>query len=983
MPRADGRRSVSNPSQPAAGPWSEEDLIASIEAGPKGAHIGAFFDFDGTLIDGYSLSAFARHHLRSLQVTPADLGRMLLTGIRGVTTEEDFEQFTVLSMHTWAGRSEDELAELGERLFVQGISGSLYPEGWRLVAAHRQAGHTVVLASSATRFQVEPAARAMGVEHILVSPVEIVNGIATGRPGGPLLWRAGKAAAVRAFAGEHDIDLAESYAYSNGDEDVPFLQTAGRARAINPGPELEKAARHFGWPVARFRSRGRPGVRDLARTAAGLAGMFGGFATGAALGAATGSRREAVDLGTTFAGELGSFLAGVRLEVYGGEHLAARPAVFLFNHQSQLDVLILAKLLRGGFTGVAKKELASSPGFGLMFRLADVAFVDRHDHEQAVKALAPAVQKLRDGISLVIAPEGTRSPTPALGPFKKGAFHVAMQAGVPIVPIVIRNSGELMWRSARTIHSGTVQVAVLPPIPTIGWAPADLGAHVDEVRGQYLATLANWPTAGSGQVKVTSPASRRAARPPAAPLEWGTATQMNPLETAMWRAESADPRLRANVSVLELLDPAPDWDRLLAAHEWASRMVPRMRQRVVEPAFALVTPTWVADPDFDITRHVRRVRLPARASMRHLLDIEPQFAAAPFDRDRPPWAALFVEGLTGGRAGYAVKSHHSVTDGLGAVQLMVRLHSRTPEHDPDRPEPPVPAAGDGASRVGLFAGQVAGAVRSAPATAVRQGAGLLGALGRPWETVSQAADRAAGATRFVGQSTAAPRGSELLARRGGGWHFEVVDVPLADLKAGAKAAGGSLNDGLLAAVIGGFRRFPAWSGRPLDRLSVGFPISLRNKDDPQGGNRFTGAKFAAPMAERDPAARIAAVRQFVLNARASSGAASDTVTTALAPAVGWLPAPLVGVVSGRLTSTNDVQVSSIPGVPYPVYVAGSRITHMYPFGPLPGCAAMITLLSHDGDCCIGINTDTKAVADPGRLADDLREGLAEVVALRG
>jgi WS/DGAT/MGAT family acyltransferase len=404
---------------------------------------------------------------------------------------------------------------------------------------------------------------------------------------------------------------------------------------------------------------------------------------------------------------------------------------------------------------------------------------------------------------------------------------------------------------------------------------------------------------------------------------------------------------------------------------------------VVEPAFALGTPTWVPDPDFDVSQHVRRVRLPARASMRHLLDLVQEFAAEPFDRDRPLWDALLVEGLTGGRAGYAVKSHHSVTDGLGAVQLMVRLHSRTPEHDPRRPEPPVPAAGNGASRVGLFAGQVAGAVRSAPMAALRQGAGLVGALGRPWETVSLVAGRAAGAARFVGQNAGGQRGSELLARRGGGWHFEIVDVPLADLKAGAKAAGGSLNDGLLAAVIGGFRRYHEWYRAPLDRLTVGFPISLRNQDDPQGGNRFTGAKFAAPMAERDPAARIAAVRQFVLAARAASGAASDTVTTALAPAVGWLPAPLVGVISGRLTSTNDVQVSSIPGVPYPVYVAGSRITHMYPFGPLPGCAAMITLLSHDGDCCIGINTDTTAVADPGRLTDDLREGLAEVVALRG
>src|SRR5438067_4480793 len=232
MQQPGGRRSVSNPGQL----WAEEQLLADVEAGPEGPRVGAFLDFDGTLINGYSLSAFARHYLRSGRVAPADLGQLLLTGLRGVTSEEDFERLTVLSMRVWAGRTEDELAELGERLFVQAISGSLYPEGWRLVQAHRRAGHTVVLASSATRFQVEPAARAMGVEHILVSPVEIVNGTATGRPGGPLLWRAGKAEAVGAFAAEYDIDLTESYAYSNGDEDVPFLQKVGRPWAAKPGP---------------------------------------------------------------------------------------------------------------------------------------------------------------------------------------------------------------------------------------------------------------------------------------------------------------------------------------------------------------------------------------------------------------------------------------------------------------------------------------------------------------------------------------------------------------------------------------------------------------------------------------------------------------------------------------------------------------------------------------------------------------------------
>ncbi|MFD2093882.1 wax ester/triacylglycerol synthase family O-acyltransferase [Blastococcus deserti] len=959
-----------------AGEWTEEQLLADVDAAPRGPRVGAFFDFDGTVIDGYSLAAFARHHLRSLHVTPADLGQLLLTGLRGVTTEEDFERFTVAGMKAWAGRSEDELVELGERLFVQGIAGSLYPEAWRLVMAHLQAGHTVVLASSATRFQVEPAARAMGVEHILVSPVEMEDGICTGRPGGPLLWRAGKAAAVRAFAEEHGIDLVQSFAYSNGDEDVPFLRTVGRARALNPGRGLAAAARHYSWPIARFRPRGRGGPAEIARTAAGIGGLLGGFATGVAIGALSGSRREAVDLGITLAGELGSALAGVRLDVQGAEHLATRPAVYLFNHQSQLDVLILAKLLRGGFTAVAKKELANMPGFGLAFRLADVAFIDRGDPAKARRALEPAVQRLREGISLVVAPEGTRSATPSLGPFKKGAFHVAMQAGVPIVPIVIRNAGELMWRGATTIQSGTVQVRVLPPMPTDGWTIKDLDAKVAEVRAQYLDTLANWSGRSARPVDVTEAgAADGLTAPPDAPLDWGISPEMNPLETAMWRAETADPRLRSNVTLLEILEPAPDWERLRAAHEWASRMVPRMRQRVVEPALGVGAPRWVTVAELDLDRHVRRVRLDPPGSMRQLLDVVAEFAAAPLDREIPLWEVLLVEGLPDGRAGYVVKTHHSTTDGLGAVQLMSRLHSRTAEHDPARPEPPVPLPDD-ASPVGVLRDQLVGTVRSAPLAVLRRGVGALGSLRRPWEAATQAVEAARSASATL---TPPKGGSALLAPRGGGWHFEVLEVPLADLKAGSKAAGGSLNDGFLAAVVGGFRRYHERQGAPVGTLTIGIPISLRAQDDPQGGNRFTGASFPADLAEPDPATRIKAIREFVLSARNGSG--SGVVDDLLSPLLGWLPASVIGAVSGSLTSANDVQVSNMPGVSHPVYIAGSRIVRMYPFGPLPGCAAMITLLSHEDQCCIGINVDAAAVPDPEGLVEDLQAGLDEVVAL--
>ncbi len=956
--------------------WDAERLLADIADGPSGPSVGAFFDFDGTLIDGYSLGTFARHHLRAGEVTPLDAGRMLLLGLRGVTTEEDFEEFFVLGMRAWAGRSEDELTQLGERLWVQGIASSLYPEAWRLVEAHRRAGHTVVFASSATRFQVEPAARAMGVEHVLVTPVEIENGIATGRPGGPPLWRRGKAEAVLAFAPGHGIDLASSYAYSNGTEDVPFLSTVGRARALNPEPGLAVAAAERGWPIARFRPRGRGGLREVVRTAAGVAGMLGGFGTGLALGTLSGSRRDGLDLGISLAGELGTALAGVRLDVRGAEHLeSARPAVFLFNHQSQLDVMILMRLLRGGFTGVAKKELANMPGFGLMFRFADVAFVDRGNTAQAKAALEPAVRRLREGISLVMAPEGTRSATPALGPFKKGAFHVAMQAGVPVVPIVIRNAGELMWRGASTIREGTVQVAVLPPVPTEGWNAEDLDKHVAAVRDLYVETLAAWDGphrsgAGAGPVVVTTGPTG----PVAAPLDWGTAPEMNPLETAMWRGEQADPRLCSNVALLEMLDATPEWDRLVAAHEWASRMVPRMRQRVVDPALGVGAPAWVTVDRVEIADHLSRAHLMG-TSTRELLDLVQEFVRRPFDRNRPPWRALLVEGLPDGAAAYVVAMHHSATDGLGIIQLMSRLHSRTREHDPRRPEPAASVA-EAANPVGMLTDQVTRAVRAAPGDALRRGAGVFGALTRPVRTLEQSVR----AVRSLGQAFGpAPGGSPLLAHRSGDWHFEMFDVPLAGLKAGAKAGGGSVNDGFLAAVLGGFRRYHEELGEPVPAtIPVAIPISLRSEDDPQGGNRFTGARLDGPLAERDPAARIQAVRRFVLQARA--GASVDAFGV-LGPVLAWLPGSVLGAVSGRMTSANDVQASNVPGVPHPVYIAGARITRMYPFGPLPGCAAMITMISHDGTCCVGINVDPAAVTRPDVLVECLQAGLAEVTAL--
>ena len=478
-------------------------LTGPILRGPAGPEIGAFFDFDGTLIHGFSAGAFYRDRFRRLDIGPTEAARTLLLGLRGVTGDDAFERFMAVALQAFAGRSEDEMEELGERLFVQEIAGSIYPEAWSLVQAHRLMGHTVVLASSATRFQAGPLARELDIEHVLTSPLESEDGILTGRAGGPLLWGSGKAEAVRAFAAEHGVDLARSYAYSNGDEDLPFLEAVGHPRPVNPEGKLARVAAERGWPARTFPSRGRPGLLTMARTAALYGGMFAGIGAGVAVGLVNRSRRQAIDVAAALTGDLGLALAGVDVRLKGAEHLwSARPAVFIFNHQSQLDMPLMCKLLHGGFTGVAKAELRRTPVWGQLFALGGVAFVDRGDTAQAKQALEPAVQKLREGVSLVIAPEGTRSNTPRLGRFKKGAFHVAMQAEVPIVAIVIRNAGAAMWRGSRTVRPTTVDVCAHPPIDVSDWTVAELDDRVAEVRRLYLDTLARWPGSPAARLRA-------------------------------------------------------------------------------------------------------------------------------------------------------------------------------------------------------------------------------------------------------------------------------------------------------------------------------------------------------------------------------------------------------------------------------------------------------------------------------------------------
>ncbi|MGW6119886.1 HAD-IB family hydrolase [Nocardia sp. NPDC055165] len=462
------------------------EAVSAIRSGPQGARIAAVFDFGGTVVDGLPRRGLARKVFRRGDGRRATL----LGGIQRGGSDGDYGRFLQAVEQTWAGASESELEQLGRKAFAEQIYGRLFPEAWQLVRAHQLAGHTVIMVSELTRFQVRPVAERLGIDNVLCTELAVRDGVLTGHTAGAPLWRTGKATAVAEFA----ADLEVGYVYADSVTDLSLLELATRPTVIDPDPALAAIAIGKDWPTLTFRLRRAPRPVDYLRTIAGFAGLIGGALIGVLRKSHTGKRQTMADALMHDATTATLRAIDVQLRVVGAENARApRPAVFLFNHQSQFDVIIVPKVLDGAVTGIGKKELANHPLFGPLMRFVGVTFIDRTDTERAKAALAPVVSTLRDGLSIAVAPEGTRSFTPGVGPFKKGAFHIAIQAGVPVIPVVVRNAGEIAWRDSPIARPGIVDVAVLAPIDVSGWDPADMDAEVEGVRQLFETTLLNWP----------------------------------------------------------------------------------------------------------------------------------------------------------------------------------------------------------------------------------------------------------------------------------------------------------------------------------------------------------------------------------------------------------------------------------------------------------------------------------------------------------
>jgi WS/DGAT/MGAT family acyltransferase len=469
---------------------------------------------------------------------------------------------------------------------------------------------------------------------------------------------------------------------------------------------------------------------------------------------------------------------------------------------------------------------------------------------------------------------------------------------------------------------------------------------------------------------------------PSAPAGDARPVRMSPSDAVLWRIEQ-DPILRSTITAIGILDRAPDWDGVRAKVLRATELLPRLRQRVVDPAVPGDVPRWLDDAAFDLDYHLRRVRVPDPGSRRDLLDLAVPVSMQPFDPRRPLWEFTVVEGLEGGQAALIQKLHHSITDGEGAVALALALldperrprPASTPAADrsPGSSAPGSPGARfrapsgaerlvDGVARVaGLSASALDAAQRTAtdPIGSFRQAASFARSMAKAVEPVPRSA-------------------SPILGSRGLTRRLETIDLPLAQLREAAHLAAGTVNDAFLAGVVGGLTRYHERRGSPVESLRITMPISVRSSRDALSGNRFVPVRFEVPCTISDPGERIRVLGGIARSWQQEPFVQhSDLIATVLA----HLPGPLTSNLMGSMLKHVDAVATNVAGLPDPTYLAGAELLREYAFAPPTGAGLNVALLSHVDTACIGIVTDTAAVPDDALLVPCFVEAFGEILAL--
>ncbi len=485
---------------------------------------------------------------------------------------------------------------------------------------------------------------------------------------------------------------------------------------------------------------------------------------------------------------------------------------------------------------------------------------------------------------------------------------------------------------------------------------------------------------------------------------------MSAFEAVMWELER-DPHLSSTFANLTTLDRPPDRARFRARMEAACRAVPRLTQRVRTPAGRFSPPEWHDDPGFDLDRHLRWLDLGGDADRDQVLELAATLSRQPFDRSRPLWEFIIIEGLRGGRAAMLQRLHHTITDGEGGIRLSVQFLDLERDPAPQEPspevDPPADAAGEepgdiepGDIEPGDIEPGDAGArdgAASQPNTisrwtttavaAIRQPVDLVGgalvdvgsAAGHPTELPARGAELARTVASATRQVAVDPRRSPLWRDRSLERWFGTTEVPLQSMIDAAHAVGATVNDLFVAGAAAAAGAYHRREGTPVDELRVSIPISTRH-DRSVGGNAFAPSQTLVPTGQVDPLERIAIVHSTLSDVKGER--ALGSVET-LASWMALLPSLVVVRAGQQMAGSVDFVCSNVKAAPFDLFVSGALIEQNFPIGPLAGTAFNLTTMSYRGSMCMGLVVDPAAVAEPEALLSDVEEAYREMLAAIG
>ncbi len=443
------------------------------------------------------------------------------------------------------------------------------------------------------------------------------------------------------------------------------------------------------------------------------------------------------------------------------------------------------------------------------------------------------------------------------------------------------------------------------------------------------------------------------------------------------------PEAPLHIGSIAVFDGDVPYEGVIANIASKLHLIPRYQQRVVPAPFGISHPTWEWDPDFDLKRHVMRVKVDPPGTDAQLMALSAKLFEGMLDRNKPLWEIYMVEGLQGPRTAMVSRVHHCLVDGVSGIELLMIVLDVSPNPAPlpptnQGPHPPIPPAPL----------RLMDAVFDNMAAELDRWADLQK---NAVETMATGDSRTRTALRSLEANQAyltnpvarAPFNKPLTHER----TIACSEFSFAEIRAIRAACGGTVNDVVLTVLSGALGRYLELHGEPTDgrAMRILAPVNVRREDERGAlGNRVSMLLIEVPVGMQDPVERLKAITERTEALKRQNVAAGTEIMSDLLSAVPPVLQSLAGLLPQPPNNLANMVCTNIPGPMIPLYSVGHRLLAHYPLMPLAwemgvGCG----VTSYDQKLYFGLIADPQAAPDVGRLKEFLDQAFVELRSAAG